>query len=38
MWGQELSSLSGEIWKETGEESASPQKAKNVGFGEAYGG
>lgn len=38
MWGQELSSLSGEMWKGTGEECASPQKAKNVGFGAAHGG
>ena len=38
MRGQELSSLSGEMWKGTGEESASSRKAKNVGFGAAHGG
>lgn len=38
MWGQELSSLSGEMCKGTGEECASPQKGKNVGFGATHGG
>lgn len=28
MWGQELSSLSGEMWKGTGEECASPKKPR----------